>query len=623
MVDTLQKPDVTVTQEFGPQSPSLIRPLLEACLVGPCFQIETKKLAGSYFGALVTFQYPGKKTGAVVSVADVEVFLQQGTDEFDVTDQLPGGSILVSGVTFPATFAPTKTVRTQTQVSTVAGSTFEDESADFVAAGIRPGDVLSFITNALDLIELDSVVSTQAGSFIVLNVLSATELEVTPVLIDENKVEYKIERTGTQTGDVLITYKARRIDGVDVFFEHQTLEDAVAELGPAVPENPLAYAVSIALQHTDSVVSSTMVGGDTANDYSDALEFLESKDVYGMVPLTQDPAVHQAFQQHVRQLSEPIRKRERIALISAEQAAKTIYQEESTTGETGAASDLFNDANAKFITNGVQVGSLLVFDAPQGYDGDPVDSIPIKAIISETQVQTSVNADGTTVGITYTVESRPYTKFQKALNLQNLGKAYNDRRVTQVQPDIAVVSLGSENADVPGHFLAAAIAGLISGSSPSQGFTNFPFAGFVGLKNSNLTYSEEQLSIIAAGGIFMFIQETPGAPVTPRHQLTTAVGAVETRELSIVKTVDFVAKVIRSRIRHLIGINNITDSFLNNVLRPQTNGIIEDLVSDRIIGRNTKITRLEQSAAQPDTVEVDIQLEILYPVNFINYTLFI
>jgi hypothetical protein len=62
---------------------------------------------------------------------------------------------------------------------------------------------------------------------------------------------------------------------------------------------------------------------------------------------------------------------------------------------------------------------------------------------------------------------------------------------------------------------------------------------------------------------------------------------------------------------------------MDNVLKPATNGIIEDLVSDRIIGRNTKITRLEQSATQPDTVEVDITLEILFPVNYINYTLII
>lgn len=623
MVDQLAKPDVTVTQEFGPQSPTLIRPTLEACLVGPCFQLETQKLAGSYFGTSATFDYPGKKQAAVISVPDTKVFLQQGTDLYDVTDELPGGSIDATDIDFPTSFVPTKDIRTQSQVSTEAGSTFTDEAADFVKLGVKPGDILKFVTVSGDLLKLDSVASAQGGSFTVLNIISATELEVTPVLISESKVEYSIHRNGLSSGDVLVTYKARRTDGVDVFFEHQTVEDAEADLGPAIPENPLAYAVSIALLHTRSVVASTMVGGDAPTDYEAALEFLQSKDVYGLVPLTQDPAVHQAFQQHVNLLSQPAKKSERIALVSAEQAAKAVFQATSATGASGAASNLFNDVNAKFITNGVPVGAILVFATPQGFGGTPVASVAVKAVISETQVQLAQNADGTVAGISYTVESRPYSKFQKALNLQNLGKAYNDRRVTEVQPDIAVVSLGATNEDVPGYFLAAAVAGLISGSSPSQGFTNFPFAGFVALKDSNLTYSEEQLDIIAAGGIFMFIQETPGAPVSPRHQLTTAVGSVQSRELSIVKTVDFVAKVIRSRIRHLIGINNISDNFLNNILRPQTNGIIEDLVSDRIIGRNTKITRLEQSASQPDSVEVDITLEILYPVNYINYTLVI
>jgi hypothetical protein len=87
--------------------------------------------------------------------------------------------------------------------------------------------------------------------------------------------------------------------------------------------------------------------------------------------------------------------------------------------------------------------------------------------------------------------------------------------------------------------------------------------------------------------------------------------------------VDFTAKYLRNRIRGLIGINNITDNFLNNILRPQVNGIIEDLVEDRIVGRGTRITRLVQDENQPDTVKVDIQMDVLFPANYIDFTLII
>ena len=623
MVEILERPDVRVYQEFGPEAPSLIRPLLEACVIGQCFQIETDKLAGMYLGALATYNYPGKKTGAVVSVPSVVVSLQQGTDKYDITAQLPGGSILVTGVTIPVSFVPYKRVAAQRQVSTSVGTILEDPGADFVVAGIRPGDILKFVTAPGDLLNPDSVVSTQAGNFTVLNVLSPTELEVTPALIAETKVEYYVRRNGTSSGDVLISYKAKRVDGVDTLYEFQSLDELEAELGEPVPENPLAFGMYVALQHTEGIVAGTMVEDDSLADFTDAAEFLESKEIYAIVPLTQNASVFSMLKLHCDQMSEPSNKRERIALINHEILAKQVYQAQSTTGSTAIGSDIFTDANAKFLTNAVPIGALLKFTVAQGFGGSPVTEILIKSILSETQVVVIANADATVPAITYTVESRPYTKLQQAVNLQNIGKGYQDRRVVQVVPDVAEVTQDSTVEDVPGYFLGCAVAGLISGSSPAQGFTNFPFAVFVGLKRSNFYFNETQLGVIAAGGNFIFIQETLGAPLTVRHQLTTDVTTIERRELSITKTIDFMAKYLRNRVRRLIGINNITPEFLNNILRPQTNGIIEDLVEDRIVGRQTVITRLVQDELQPDTVKVDITVEVLYPANFIDFTLII
>lgn len=622
MVETLEKPDVRVFQEFGPESPTLIRPTLEAAIVGESFQIETKKLAGQYFGAIVSFAYPGIRLGAAVDTSKTKAFLQQGTDEFDIT-AAAGVVISPSSVDLPASLIPEKTVSGQRQVSTVAGSSFIDLNADFVADGVKVGDLLRFVVSAPELIQGDSSVSTQTGDFLVLNVVSDTELEVDPVLVDEAKIEYNIDRKGTSTGDVLISYTAQRTDGVGILFEHQTTTQIENDLGAIVPENPLAYAVFLAGLHTDGVVASTMVAADSVTEHAKASEFLESKEVYGIVPLTQNPAIHQIWQQHVDQQSRPEGKKERIVLINNEIKDKEIYQTQSTTGETTATSDLFDDPNAKFLTNAVPVGARLKFAVAQTFGGTPVTEIAIKSVISETQVEVIATADATVAAIDYTVESPDFTKLQKAVNLQGIGKGFQNRRVVMVVPDIAEVSVDSTEQDVAGYFLAAAVAGLISGSSPSQGFTNFPFAGFLGLKNSNFFFNETELGAIAAGGGFIFIQETLGAPLTVRHQLTTDVTSIQRRELSIVKAVDFVSKFLRNRIRNLIGIHNITPNFLDNILTPQVNGIIQDMVEDRIIGRGTKITRLVQDELQPDTVKVDITLEVLFPANFVDFTLLI
>jgi hypothetical protein len=623
-LEILEKPDVRVFQEFGPEAPSLIRPLLEAVVIGPAYQVVEKGAAGEYFGALVSYPYPGLIVGADVVTAETEVFLQQGTDEYDITT---GFGVVVGPLTvdLPALLLPEKDIVPQRQIAaTFAGTILIDEEADFVTAGVRPGDILNFVLLAPSLIEPDSVVSAQGGDFIVLNVNSPTELEITPTLLDETKVEYTIKRVGTSTGDVKISFRALRGDLVGQLIEVQSQEDLEAQLGVPHPvKNPLSYGVFLALLHTDSVVAATAIENDTLAEWATSAEFLESKEIYGMSPLTQRPDVHQMFQQHVNQMSEPSNKRERIVFINPEIKDKVVYQAESLTGSTLLGSDIFTDANAEFQENGVPIGAILKFATPQSFGGSPVTEIPIKAVISETQVQVVAAADATVAAITYTVESRPYTLLQKALNMKGIGEGYRDRRVIMIVPDKVLVSENGGEVEVPGYYLGSAEAGLVSGTSPSQGFTNFPFAGFLGLRNSNFTFNETQLGVMAAGGAHIFIQETLGGPITVRHQLTTDVTSIQRRELSIVKTVDFVAKYLRNRIRRLIGINNITDEFLNNILKPQTNGIIEDMVEDRILGRETKITKLIQHPEQKDRVLVDITMDMLFPANFIDYTLII
>ena len=123
-LEILERPDVRVFQEFGPESPTLIRPLLEACIVGQCFQIEEKTLAGQYFGAIASYLYPNRKVGAIVQLPEVQVFLQQGSDEYDVTQQVvtAGGAITATDVDFPAAFTPEKDIVAQRQITTFTGT---------------------------------------------------------------------------------------------------------------------------------------------------------------------------------------------------------------------------------------------------------------------------------------------------------------------------------------------------------------------------------------------------------------------------------------------------------------------------------------------------------------------
>lgn len=82
-------------------------------------------------------------------------------------------------------------------------------------------------------------------------------------------------------------------------------------------------------------------------------------------------------------------------------------QAESTTGGTdGADGTLFQDANALFVTNGVQAGDTIKLSATIEFpDGSAIftDELPIQSINSETEVVLTAAAATGLAGLTYTV----------------------------------------------------------------------------------------------------------------------------------------------------------------------------------------------------------------------------
>jgi len=148
--------------------------------------------------------------------------------------------------------------------------------------------------------------------------------------------------------------------------------------------------------------------------------------------------------------------------------------------------------------------------------------------------------------------------------------------------------------------------------------TNSAIAGpFADTIKSNDYYSQGHLDEIASGGVW--IVESKGGTMVNRHQLSTAASSVETRELSITTQIDYTAKFLRELVEPTIGINVISDSFINQI-RTAFNGAAETLVKQGIL-RELNILSVTQDTNNPDTITADFSLLPLYPVNYINITL--
>lgn len=466
------------------------------------------------------------------------------------------------------------------------------------------------------------------------------------------------------TGSLIIAYDALRLDvtsaaaspGILNLDDTDDLEDA---LSPINTDNPLALMLYFMLINAPGVTvtgigvdgtSSTNPDGTPAA-YAKALSFLESEEVYALAPASQDPIVHQLFMTHVDDQSDPDAKGERIVFINPEIPGEGL-PELALSGTDGDSTAVTNEFDTKVASLAADVLSVGV---------DPVGTIPVTeglyldissdskkyniSAISGTKVTIRVsfapgenddafystdNLSGALISETFSINVRgadlvdsngdpDYQAISEAY--QGLGAVYANRRVIMVAPEMVGASVDSVEQRIPGYYMCAAIAGMVGQQPPQQGFTNYPISGFTRPFGSNDVFTQRQMNIGAAGGTYWVIQDVAGGPLTCRHQLTTDLTSIETRELSITKVVDFTAKFMRSGLRNFIGKFNITQPFLDTlstVVQGQLSFLTEAGV---IVGGD--LNNIIQDSDAPDTVLIDVTLDVPYPCNYVRLTLVI
>ena len=180
------------------------------------------------------------------------------------------------------------------------------------------------------------------------------------------------------------------------------------------------------------------------------------------------------------------------------------------------------------------------------------------------------------------------------------------------------MTIDSLDTEIPGYYMNAAIAGLKASKLPQIPLTESSLTGIKAVKGSQDRYSETQLKIMSAGGLWIMYQDSASGPVLVRQQLTTDMTSVNTREDSITQAVDFAAKTFRRTIRNLIGRVNITTSVLEAV-NLIVDSVIRFLTNPGLGGggvlKNITVLSLSQSADEPDTIEMDAEVEAHKPFN--------
>lgn len=470
-------------------------------------------------------------------------------------------------------------------------------------------------------------------------------------------------------GPIYITYTAVRKDvtssaenpGLLRFDDTTQLEQA---LSPLNAQNPLGLGLFFALLNApgiqvtglgvDAVTADSPFG--TLEGFTRAAEYLEAFEVYALAPLSHDAPVHQAFLAHVNAMSAPSLKGERVVLVNPSVPTHKLDTlvasgtDGATTGSLGLTFDT-KVANLTALVQAAGISPVGIIPVDEGLFLDigsdalnySIESITGSIVTIRVTFAAGENDDNFYATTDLNTPPLPAALVDEAFSIKvrgvplttaagrdltgtaetvaAVGRSYGSRRLWMTFPDQCAATVQGSEQILDGFYMNAALAGMVGQNPPQQSFTNFPIAGFTRVIGSGDTFNARQMNIMAGGGTWIITQEAQGAPLLSRMALTTDLTSIETRTDSITKVVDFTAKFLRSSLRNFIGRFNISQGFLDT-LGSVVQGVLGLLVETGVlIGAN--LNNIIQDEDAPDTVLIDVTLDVPFPCNYIRLTLVI
>ena len=594
-------PGVLVNQVFASASAVAAAPSLPACVVGPAYQVEHKSLAGTYAGSADTYLYPSLKSGAVITTAKVKAYIQQA--DLTETDITTSATIDATDVDLPIDLE--EAIQGSSTTGQKTDKSFADVNAEFITNGVRAGDFIAVTTSRYEIADI----------------VSETEVTLLVTPTETNDITYTVERT--LTGNVLVTYVALRTDAavVDQFLEFSTQDDMVTTFGEDAlddPESVLPFGLARAFRNAGRTVYAYVIDGEAAEatGHGAAMDVLSTKRLYHVAPLTYSTSVLASWISHANTRSVAETKAWRRVYLS-QVIAETLAVDTGADGATDAPGTGFSSATSTFQSDGVKAGDILTLT-------DQVDdpTYVIQTVDSETAVTLETAATGDLTDEAFLID-RPYTRTQMAENLRAVGLATANQRVTRTAPDKYFVTVSGAEVEVAGYYAAAARAGYASSVPIGRPQVYGTIGGFDRIEHSNDFFTEDQLNVIAEGGIEILTQSTISSPIQIRDDLTTDMSAYNKQNISMVISRDWLSYTVADILSPQVGRYNITERYLN-ILRGSVRAVFDlalSLPDEAFTG--LVLNSLVKNESQSGRVSIEIAVAQGEPGKYIDVDLVI
>lgn len=391
------------------------------------------------------------------------------------------------------------------------------------------------------------------------------------IFLDSRDSGYEWCTLAADAGYLVPSFRAVILPEASEGYLTLTADNLETYLGPVDVENPIAFAVQLALIGSQGkpVLAVRAAGSSTAN-YQAALNKLRnSREPYELVVMTEDLEVWQAARTHVITASASdrlIMRRLRVALNSPGRYA-VLSARSDTTNFTATVTVHGDDNLLLTVIAGADECNLL----SQGLATDGLALIggvyyEIASVISDTEVLLVSGPDAPIDPAQAVQFWREDTVATLKTYLRDRAALVADRRVTINWTDrpLHIVDGSSVVADVI--FGAAELAGIRSYLPPQVGLTRQALSAFSSIPNMQTRFDPDDIKEITSYGIQVLNQDYTNAPVEVFDQVTTEtqLGYLEFQENSTVR-MDLLTRMINSLITSakIVGPKNTTEDTAN------------------------------------------------------------
>lgn len=398
------------------------------------------------------------------------------------------------------------------------------------------------------------------------------------------------------------------------------------------PDNPIAEAISWIRGVTRAPIYIYPVPEDTVNGYSSVLDDLgKERDSYVVVPLTTDRSIIQAVASAVEELNNP--SKSIIKRLVAGQEIDDYFVVDTSTAEAVGSVDsngytifTVSYATAISVNDKIKVTRYKVGANEYNRTSNPIWLTVIGVTGNNVRVAERVGA----ITLTEHALAKPYKQAKSAIksSLSSFAEGFGSVHVSLLLGNVYGIAAGNY-VKTSIIYACCAYAGMISAYPAQVHFNLKPIPGIQKVERTWDFFTEDELSELAGSGWTLLVQDAKGDIPYIRNSLTTDTSSILTRNLSITKSVDFVARTLWTLASAIIKQGyNITDNASGAIFAIKIN-------MDAALNYLTKGTRVDRYGpvlvdgrvanitTSGETVTVDLDLTFPKPLGKIRLNLYV